>query len=160
MFFKNLTMCCLSLLFLSSCSDIQSPEVKNIKNARLTGLDTKTLDFDVDLELFNPNNEALQVKSLKLTALIEGVELDAVDQEFDTKMLGKSTFFLPINVGLSLTELAKKDDTDIMSKGLRIYNSGEINLTLKGNLILSNGVSDKIVKIDHTQNIVFSKSIK
>ncbi|MDC1284268.1 hypothetical protein N8Z19_02530, partial [Saprospiraceae bacterium] len=94
------------LLFFGSCSNIRSPSIKNIKNAKLTGLNTKTLDFDLDLELFNPNNEALQVKSLKLKALIEGVELDAVDQNYDTKMLGKSTFLLPVNVGLSLKELA------------------------------------------------------
>ena len=112
------------------------------------------------LKLFNPNNEALQVKSLKLTALIEGVELDAVDQNYDTKMLGKSTFLLPMNVGLSLKELAKKDSTDIMSKGLRIYNSGAIDLTLHGVLTLSDGVSNKVVNIDHTQNISFSKNIK
>ena len=153
-------MCFSLLLFFGSCSNIQSPDIKTIKNAKLTGLNTKTLDFDVDLELFNPNNEALQVKSLKLTALIEGVELDAVDQNYDTKMLGKSTFLLPVNVGLSLKELAKKDSTDIMSKGLRIYNSGAIDLTLQGDLTVSNSVSDKVVNIDHTQNISFSKSIK
>ena len=112
MLLRNLTMCFSLLLFFSSCSNITSPSIKNIKNAKLTGLNTKTLDFDLDLELFNPNNEALQVKSLKLTALIEGVELDAVDQNYDTKMLGKSTFLLPMNVGLSLKELAKKDSTD------------------------------------------------
>lgn len=160
MLLRNLTMCFSLLLLFSSCSNIQSPDIRDIKNAKLTGLNTKTLDFDVDLELFNPNNEALQVKSLKLTALIEGVELDAVDQDFDTKMLGQSTFLLPVNVGLSLKELAKKDSTDIMSKGLRIYNSGAIDLTLKGDLTVSNGVSDKVVAIDHTQNIIFSKSIK
>ena len=123
-------------------------------------INSKTLDFDIDLELFNPNQEALQVKSLKLTALVEGVQLDAVDQDYDTKMLGKSTFLLPVNVGLSLRELAKKDDTDIMSKGLRIYNSGQINLTLLGDLTISDGVSSKVVPIDHTQNIIFSKNIK
>ena len=160
MLLKKLLICFSSLLLLISCSDIQSPDVRNVKNAKLTGLNTKTLDFNVDLELFNPNNDALQVKSLKLTALIEGVELDAVDQEFDTKMLGKSTFLLPVNVGLSLKKLAEKDGTDIMSKGLRIYNSGEIDLTFKGDLRVSDGVSDKIVAIDHTQNITFSRSIK
>lgn len=160
MLLRNLIMYFSLLLFFSSCSNITSPSIKNIKNAKLTGLNTKTLDFDLDLELFNPNNEALQVKSLKLTALIEGVELDAVDQNYDTKMLGKSTFLLPMNVGLSLKELAKKDSTDIMSKGLRIYNSGAIDLTLHGVLTLSDGVSDKVVNIDHTQNISFSKNIK
>lgn len=160
MLHRNLIACFTLLLLFSSCSTIQAPDVKKIRNAKLTGLNTKTLDFDIDLEIFNPNNEALQVKSLKLTALIEGVELDAVDQLFDTKMLGKSTFILPVNVGLSLKELAKKDNTDIMSKGLKIYNSGEIDLTLLGDLKVSNGVSDIIVPIDHTQNIVFSKNIK
>ena len=147
MLLRNLIMYFSLLLFFSSCSNITSPSIKNIKNAKLTGLNTKTLDFDLDLELFNPNNEALQVKSLKLTALIEGVELDAVDQNYDTKMLGKSTFLLPMNVGLSLKELAKKDSTDIMSKGLRIYNSGAIDLTLHGVLTLSDGVSNKVVNI-------------
>ena len=160
MLLRNLTMYFSLLLFFSSCSNITSPSIKNIKNAKLTGLNTKTLDFDLDLKLFNPNNEALQVKSLKLKALIEGVELDAVDQNYDTKMLGKSTFLLPMNVGLSLKELAKKDSTDIMSKGLRIYNSGAIDLTLHGVLTLSDGVSEKVVNIDHTQNISFSKNIK
>jgi hypothetical protein len=65
-----------------------------------------------------------------------------------------------MNVGLSLKELAKKDSTDIMSKGLRIYNSGAIDLTLHGVLTLSDGVSEKVVNIDHTQNISFSKNIK
>ncbi len=160
MWLRNFIMCFSLLLLFSSCSDIQSPDVRDIKNAKLTGLNTKTLDFDIDLELFNPNQEALQVKSLKLTALVEGVQLDAVDQDYDTKMLGKSTFLLPVNVGLSLRELAKKDDTDIMSKGLRIYNSGQINLTLLGDLTISDGVSSKVVPIDHTQNIIFSKNIK
>lgn len=160
MWLRNFIMCFSLLLLFSSCSDIQSPDVRDIKNAKLTGLNTKTLDFDIDLELFNPNQEALQVKSLKLTALVEGVQLDAVDQDYDTKMLGKSNFLLPVNVGLSLRELAKKDDTDIMSKGLRIYNSGQINLTLLGDLTISDGVSSKVVPIDHTQNIIFSKNIK
>ncbi len=148
-----------AILSLTSCSKIKSPEVKEIKNAKLVGLNTKTIDFNIDLELYNPNNEALQVKSLNLTALIEGVELDAVNQTFDTKMLGKSTFLLPVNVRLSLHELAQKDNMDVMSKGLRIYNTGALDLTLFGNLIVSDGISDKTVAVDHTQNFIFSKEL-
>lgn len=156
---RNLLLCLTALVILSSCSKIKSPEVKNIKNAKLIGLNTKTIDFNIDLELFNPNNDALQVKSLNLTALFEGIELDAVNQKYDTKMLGKSTFLLPVNVGLSLKELAKKDNMDVMSKGLRIYNTGAIDLTLAGDLVVSDGISDKTISVDHTQNFIFSKDM-
>jgi len=157
---RYLLFVCSSLIIFSSCSDIKSPEVKQIKNAVLTGLNTKTLDFDIQLELYNPNNEALQVKNLEMSALIEGVSLDAVDQKYDTKMLGKSTFLLPVNVALNLKELAKKDNTDVMSKGLRIYNTGAVDLAFDGVLTVSNGVSDKEVDIQLSKNIIFSKSIK
>jgi len=156
---KKVLLFLITILLVSSCSNIKSPEVKAIKNAKLVGLNTKTIDFNIDLELFNPNNEALQVKSLNLTALIEGIKLDAVNQKYDTKMLGKSTFLLPVNVGLSLKELAKKDDMDVMSKGLRIYNTGAIDLTLSGDLVVSDGVSERTVTVDHTQNFIFSKDM-
>jgi len=148
------------LLLLSSCSSILSPEVKQIKKATLTGLNTKTLDFDIKLELFNPNNDALQVKHLKLRAEVEGVKLDAVDQKYDTKMLGKSSFLLPVNVALDLKELAKKDNTDVMSKGLRIYNTGAIDLSFEGVLTVSDGISDEDVNIQYSDNLIFSKEIK
>lgn len=152
---------CLSLcLLLSACSDIKSPEVKQIKNATLTGLNTKTLDFDIQLEIFNPNNDALQVKNLEMTAEIEGVTIDAVNQKYDTKMLGHSTFLLPVNIALNLKELAKKDNTDVMSKGLRIYNTGAVDLTFNGTLIVSDGVSDQEVDISLSDNVIFSKRIQ
>lgn len=157
---RNLLLVCLSLIILNSCSNIQSPELKQIKSATLTGLNTKTLDFDIDLELFNPNNKALQVKKLEMSAEIEGVTIDAVDQKYDRKMLGKSTFLLPVNVALNLKELAKKDNTDVMSKGLRIYNTGAIDMTFNGKLTVSDGVHDKDVPIIHSENIIFSKDIK
>lgn len=156
---RNLFLYFVTIVLLSSCSNIKSPKVKEIKNAKLVGLNTKTIDFDIDLELFNPNNEALQVKSLQLTALFEGIELDAVNQKYDTKMLGQSTFLLPVNVALSLKELAQKDNMDIMSKGLRIYNTGVIDLTLSGDLVVSDGISDKTIAVDHTQNFIFSKQL-
>lgn len=160
MLLRNLLPCLALVVLHSSCSNIKSPEVKFIKNAKLIGLNTKTIDFNIDLELFNPNDESLQVKSLNLTALFEGIELDAVNQKYDTKMLGQSTFLLPVNVALSLKELAEKDNMDVMSKGLRIYNTGAIDLTLNGDLVVSDGVSNKTISVNHTQNFIFSKELK
>lgn len=160
MLLRNLLFFLTLVVLLTNCSNIKSPEVKYIKNAKLVGLNTKTIDFNIDLELFNPNDESLQVKSLTLTALFEGITLDAVNQKYDTKMLGHSTFLLPVNVALSLNELAQKDNMDVMSKGLRIYNTGAIDLTLNGELVVSDGISDKTVRVDHTENFIFSKELK
>lgn len=152
--------CLFVSIVLIGCSSIQGPEVKSIQNAQLNRLNPRSLDFQMDLELFNKNENSIQVESANLKALVDNIELDAVEQKYDTKMLGKSNFLLPINVSLSLKKLAEQDGSDIMSKGLRIYNSGQIDLTLDGHITLSDGRGSQTVPITHTQKVYFKKNLK
>lgn len=143
-----------------SCASVSAPTITRIKAAEINSMNTRSIQVKMMLEIFNNDENSLRVNSFDLEALSDGLLLDKYSGELSSSMLGKSTFDLPLEFALSLSPLAKRDGIDVMAKGLRIYNGGELPLTIKGQIEVTDGRSVSILPIEYSQQVIFRKNLK
>ena len=149
----------LSALFigfvLTSCKGIEEPSVKEIKNVDIENLDTENFRATADMVIYNPNAFALDLASADLVAIVDGIEVADITQNYDTKMPANSDFDMPINIAMDLNKLYGDQPLNALGKSLQIISRRELEVHFKGSLKVGKGSMKITVPIDKVELVKF-----
>ncbi|MBU2018653.1 MAG: LEA type 2 family protein [Bacteroidetes bacterium] len=149
---KYIAISFLSLFLLTSCNEIEEPELVEIKKLELIELKGTVAKIQIDAEIENPNFFGIKVKPSVLDVYIDEVYAGTVNLDENVKLLRKSsnTYSVPITL---------KGESFVLLRLMQWMNKPQINLRLKGKVKGSvYGVSKKIA-INETK-IIYPEKFK
>ncbi|MCB9233029.1 MAG: LEA type 2 family protein [Bacteroidia bacterium] len=97
---------CLSLvLILSSCGQILEPVIKEVSSFKLKGNGGSGLNFEVGVQVFNPNKMKISMVSYDLDIFVNGVNLGRANSKEKQSLKGQEQKEIMVNVSTSLMKL-------------------------------------------------------
>ncbi len=129
------------LFFLSSCSKPSSPKYVGYETFKVEKVGLKDNILSTKVNLYNPNNYALKLKSASIDVFINNDFLGHSSLDSLITLPGKDTTFVP----LRLTASAK----DLLSNTLKVWLNPDVKVRIKGSARAGRGSFFINVPIDY-----------
>jgi LEA14-like dessication related protein len=103
-FMRNLIYIVL-LIGVVSCSTPEAPELKYLENVQVNLESFEEARLHADALLYNPNKNAVIIKSADIDVLMENKSIGKLDMEYNIKVEGYSDFQVPLDIDIKLKDL-------------------------------------------------------
>ena len=120
-------LCVLALMFLCGCASIKYPIITGVENLDVTDI-SKDMKIKFDVNLKNPNNYGITLRSMKIDVLLDDSLISGVGLDSKQRIAANRTASLPLSIKpriigfpklglLAFSQLFKKDDEHFAFKG-------------------------------------------
>jgi LEA14-like dessication related protein len=118
-----------------SCNKSYEPPVfKNIDNVKLSKVENGIVNMKADAILYNPNDVKAKLKSVDIDVYIKDKKVATLKEKYSLKILAKSEFSLPMNIGLDISELGLVNSIlgFIQGRGFKAHYVGKAKIIMHG----------------------------
>ena len=89
-----------ALLFVFSCGKPKAPEYVSLENIKVKEFGLKETKLGVEVKMFNPNNQRLQVRSADLDLYVNNELLGHSVLDSLVNIPKRDTFFIPLSINI------------------------------------------------------------
>ncbi|MBI1780829.1 MAG: LEA type 2 family protein [Sphingobacteriales bacterium] len=134
MILKNillLTALSCSIAF-SSCKNMQDPEYRDIKNFRLTKLNTEESTAKMDVVYYNPNSLNFQIRSTDLDIYINNNYVGHTNLDSVIRVPKQTEFIIPVSARVNTQTFFSNALSALLTKEVNIRITGSIKAGASG----------------------------
>lgn len=102
---RGLFFIVVAVVGLNSCNKPESPQFKYLENIEVQLESLSTANLHAEAVLFNPNKNAITIKSADIDILMDDRTIAVLDKEYDIKAEGQEDFMVPLDVKIRLKDL-------------------------------------------------------
>jgi LEA14-like dessication related protein len=136
------------LVFLTSCTEPKSFEIKSVKSIKVEKLGVKENVFNAELECFNPNDFGVVIKKIDCDIFVNDQKLSHYLLESNINVPASSNFILPAKLEIALSS--------ILGYGVDIMFNKPFKIVVNGNATVSKGIFTKNIAINYATTKTFN----
>jgi len=136
----------LAIIFIAaSCSKVNDIEIRNVNNLKFKGIQENMVNFDADLQIFNPSHRNIKVKEIDVRLIVNDVYVGRLMCENEIHIPSDAETFITVPFRLRITNLLS---------GISTLNSlsqqKDVKVHAEGFVKAGAGLLQKKIKVDKT----------
>ena len=145
------------LILLISCSGPKDPTFEKFENIKVNSISARSVSLNAEMVLNNPNPFSCHLKNLHLEIFSENdVKLTEINQTFNTEMVARSNFSVPVKISFSPKKLLDEKE-GLLSSVLSVLSEKEVTLKYKGTCGVEVMEINVKVPVEYEEKMVLKK---
>jgi len=140
-----------------SCSSISEPTVERIQNVKIESFSQTKVSATADMVLRNDNAVTLDLSAADLVAIVDGIEVATIKQNYDMTMQANAESNMPMSLDIDLQKIydSMGDTMEKMNMAMQLYSKRELLIQFKGTIKVGRGSAKLSVPIDKEELVKF-----